>query len=277
MSLIHSLNWWFVKSRLLFFLLLIFTSCDLFGPVSPPTCDPLGIKPVLKVIQNKAATQCSNPDGEFEVEAIGGKGPFRFSIGEEKMQFDGAFKNLFAGEYRVKVTDANNCEGFLNVAVPATSNVFQASVNVYSDDGCSYNSGRIIVKATGGIRPLLYQLDERTFQTDSVFYQLDKGFYQVKVKDANGCQYQLFARVEHGDTGTSYSNKVQPVISQYCSMAGCHNGDVGVTTNFTQFNIVKSYGTILVRYASMQHRQPPLPKQQLDLIRCWVEDGTPNN
>jgi hypothetical protein len=229
------------------------------------------------LVSSKPATQCDHPDGEFEVEAITGKGPFRFSLTNEKMQFDGTFKSLSAGEYKVKVTDANNCEGFLTVAVPAAAHVFQASVVTYPDDGCSSNSGRIVVKAIRGIRPFEYQLDDRSFQADSVFYQLDKGIYQVSVRDASGCQYQLFARVEHGDTGTSYKNKVQPVISQYCSMSGCHNGDAGVTTNFTQFNIVKSYGMILVRYAGMQHRQPPLPQQQIDLIRCWVEDGGPNN
>ena len=258
-------------------LVLTLVSCELFTPVSPPVCNPNGIKPTLKILRSKAATQCNNPDGEFEVAAVTGKGPFRFSLTDEKLQFEGIFKNLFAGEYKVKVTDANNCEGFLMVTIPAASNVFQASVVTYPDDGCSFNSGRITVKPIGGVRPFQYQLDDRSFQTDSVFYQLDKGIYQVSVSDAAGCQYQLFARIEHGDTGTSYKNKVQPVISQYCSMAGCHNGDVGVTTNFTQFNIVKSYGMLLVRYASMQHRQPPLPQPQIDLIRCWVEDGGPNN
>jgi hypothetical protein len=266
-----------VSNGKLIYLILIFSSCDLFGPVSPPACNPLGVKPALKISYSKGATQCSNPDGEFEVQAITGKGPFRFSIFDEKPQFEGVFKNLFAGEYKVKITDANNCEGFLIVKVPAASGVFQANVISYPDNGCSANSGSVLVQAREGVKPFQYQLEDRPFQTDSVFYELDKGIYPVKVNDANGCQYQLFARVVHGDTGVSYGNKVQPVISQYCSMAGCHNGDVGVTTNFTQFNIVRTYGMILVRYASMQHRQAPLPQQQIDLIRCWVEDGTPNN
>jgi len=266
-----------VSKERLIFISLIFSSCDLFGPVSPPVCDPLGIKPIVKIIYSKAATQCVSPDGEFEVQAITGKGPFRFSIDNEKLQFEGVFKNLFAGEYKVKVTDATNCEGFLTVKVPAASGVFQANAVVYPDNGCSTNSGSIIVKARNGVKPFYYQLQERAFQTDSVFYDLDKGIYKIKVRDASGCFYQLFARIEHGDTGTSYLNKVQPVLSQYCSMNGCHNGDVGVTTNFTQFNVVKTYAMILVRYASMQHRQPPLPQQQIDFIRCWVEDGTPNN
>jgi hypothetical protein len=60
-------------------------------------------------------------------------------------------------------------------------------------------------------------------------------------------------------------------------MAGCHNGDAGSTINFTQFNIVRTYGNLLVRYASMHHRQPPLSQQDIDYIRCWVEDGKPNN
>lgn len=264
-------------NRALLFLSIAMFSCDLFGPVSPPVCDPKGIKPTGKLISSQSSTRCTPPDGAFTVEAISGKPPFRYSICDEKAVFDGVFQNLFAGEYKVKIIDANNCEGFLIVTIPAASHVFQASVVTYPDDGCSFNSGRISVKPIGGIRPFQYQLDERSFQTDSVFYQLDKGIYKISVSDAAGCQYQLFARVEHGDTGTSYKNKVQPVISQYCSMAGCHNGDVGVTTNFTQFNIVKSYGMLLVRYASMSHRQPPLPPQQIDFIRCWVEDGGPNN
>ena len=261
----------------LIFISLIFSSCDLFGPVSPPVCHPLAIKPSLKIINSKAATRCISQDGEFEVQAITGKGPFRFSIDDEKLQFEGIFKNLFAGEYKVKVTDANNCEGFLTVKVPAASGVFQANAVVYPDNGCSTNSGSILVKARDGVKPFYYQLEERPFQTDSVFYHLDKGIYQIRLRDANGCFYQLFARIEHGDTGISYLNIVQPVINQYCSMTGCHNGDAGVTTNFTQFNIVKRYGMILVRYASMTHRQPPLHQQQIDFIRCWVEDGTPNN
>ena len=265
------------RAIILVLLSLLSDSCELLSPESTPVCTIQTPKPVIKLISSKPATRCIQPDGEFTVVAEKGKPPYRFALDQGSIYFTGSFKDLAAGEYRVRVIDANNCEGFLNVKIETGAAVLEAFSSNTEDNTCFSNNGTITVTAKNGKRPFMYQLNDLPFQTDSVFYQLDKGNYKVTVKDASNCSYQFYTTVKHGLTGVSYRNDVQPVLTRNCNMSGCHNGDAGSTINFTQFAIVRFYGSILIRYASMNHRQPPLSQQEIDYIRCWVEDEKPDN
>ena len=268
-----------MRSLFAFFLLMlcIFNSCEIFNPDTIPVCNINSPKPLLKITSIKGATQCKSPDGEFEVTGEKGKPPYRYLLEGKEVTFSGAFKNLASGEYKVQVLDANNCEGFLKVKLESAQGGLVATTYNTTDNTCFSNNGTITVKTENGMKPLQYRLDDQPFQTDSVFYKLDKGSYKVTVRDASGCQYQFYTTIEHGITGVSYRNDVQPILSRNCNMSGCHNGDAGSTINFTQFSTVRFYGSILIRYASMNHRQPPISQQEIDYIRCWVEDGKPEN
>ena len=56
------------------------------------------------------------------------------------------------------------------------------------DVSCNGQSnGKITIATTGGLAPMLYALDNGSFQTNPVFSGLSAGSYVVKVRDASGC------------------------------------------------------------------------------------------
>lgn len=254
-------------------------ACDLVDTKPAPVCDPLGPQPVLKFVGSKNATSCLQPDGEVTVEAIGGHPPYRFSL-DKNVQSSGRFTNLFAGDYKVKLADATQCETFVNVQVGAGDNVFMASARVTPDDKCFSDNGSIVIEAKNGTRPYRYQLEGGEERPDSAFFLLKDGFYRVKVTDAEGCKTFVGAKVEHGFTGISYTKSVQPIINARCATAGCHNGDAGYQINWLIFLNVKNYGPIIKSMVNLRkpHRdQPPLQEQEIQYINCWVDDGTRKN
>lgn len=124
-------------------LVLLCGSCELFRSPLVPQCNPTGPKPDLQLVSTKAVTNCIQPDGALTVRAVTGNPPFRYSIESEKSNETGTFTMLQAGEYKVKVTDAGNCDGFLMVTVPTA--VMSAQANTTPNDGCFSNSGTITV------------------------------------------------------------------------------------------------------------------------------------
>jgi hypothetical protein len=259
-----------------FCILIIVSGCEIFESDTIPVCDPLSPRPQLRIVSVTESTQCNPPNGTMLLEAKSGKPPFRYYLENELQNFEGKFDGLHAGEYRVSVTDANGCSGFLNVLVSEVS-LMNASATTSPDDKCFSNSGKIVVTPKQGRAPFQYKLEDELWQNDSIFYLLNRGIYKVSVRDTNGCNYQFYTRIEHGFTGVSYSRDIQPILSKNCNTSGCHNGDAGASLNFTNFNNVRWYGAILINYASRQHRQPPILQQEIDYIRCWVEDGKLNN
>jgi hypothetical protein len=258
-------------------LLVFLFSCDFFKEESMPTCDPAGVQPKIVLANSNPSTSCLNPNGEFTVEVSKGHAPYRFSVDEENFQSSGKFTNLHAGDYKVKLVDGSRCEDILEVHVDAGSQVLSAIAVTTSDNKCLGDNGSITVKASGS-PPYTYTMKGSSIeQVDSVFYKLGKGFYTILVRDAAQCKYEFSVRINRASTGISYVTSVQPIINTNCAVSGCHNGDIGPIANFTQFNVVKSYGSLLIRYASMDHRRGPLLPQDINYIRCWVEDGGPDN
>jgi hypothetical protein len=231
----------------------------------------------LELMEATFSSDCLRPNGTIRVQVKNGVAPFLYSINNGAGQSEGTFHGLFAGDHLVSVKDAIGCTGFLTVFVAPLGAVVEATLTAAPDDRCFSNAGSITVRATGGERPYQYKIDSLPYRSDSIFYQLDKGSYWVRVRDNKGCEFQRRVKVEHGSTGVSYVKHVQPLVNLYCAYEGCHNGDVGPITNFTLFNVVKSYGGIIVRYSANGHLLKPVPDNEIQYIRCWIEDGYPNN
>ena len=262
------------------FIFCFFISCTLFEAKPIPECNPLGPQPILKLLATKVATSCLNPDGELIVEASGGRSPYNYTIDDRIYQQQGQFTRLYAGDYRVKVVDANGCIGFLRSNVGSTGNVLSATVLATPDDKCFSDNGPIVVKAQNGVRPYQYKFEDKEFVNDSVFSMLKSGFYKIEITDRQQCKTSVAVKVGHGFTGVSYIKDVVPIINSKCANAGCHNGDVGFNINFTVYSNLKSYGSIIKSMVSLRRphlNQPPLLDQEIQYISCWVEDGTLKN
>lgn len=93
--------------------------------------------------------------------------------------------NLTAGNYQVRVTDAQGCSVTKTVVVTQPP----ALVVVAEGDrsGCNETSGLATAFASGGVPPYTYSWNDPQAQKSQTAVLLSTGTYQVMVNDANGC------------------------------------------------------------------------------------------
>lgn len=83
----------------------------------------------------------------------------------------------------------------------------------------------------------------------------------------------------------SFAEDISPIIQTKCAIPDCHNGDMGPSlnwTNFEQFHARAQSG--LVKYRVTNHIMPPsssiagpLTQEQINAIACWADQGAQNN
>lgn len=93
----------------------------------------------------------------------------------------------------------------------------------------------------------------------------------------------LFPVVDAIDAGTpvSFMNDVNPIIQQSCAIPSCHVPGGSGNGDFTSYEGVKARTEAIVNRAVNPNggmpQSGPLPKQQRDLIKRWIDEGAPNN
>lgn len=174
--------------------------------------------PVVSVQTTLA--DCLNTNGQIQLLASSGTPAYQFSLNGAAFVASGSFSGLAAGIYTYRVRDANNCliSGEVNLATSSGLNLFLASRSAT----CNGANGVIAVKASGGLPPYSYRINNGAYQVDSVFQLLSAGTYQVTVKDANNCIRQASATVQVIGA---------PVISATAVNANCNsvNGRISIS------------------------------------------------
>ncbi len=132
---------------------------------------------------------CGSNNGSISISATGGIAPLEYSLDGTNWQTASVFQNLAAGNYTVRVRNANGtCTTiFANPVVltaPATASI--VSITPQNPTTCGTNNGSISVSATGGTAPLEYSINGTTWQTSNVFSNLAAGSYTVGVRNSNG-------------------------------------------------------------------------------------------
>lgn len=166
-------------------------------------------------------------NGIINVTAAGGAGPYQYSAnGGVNWQGSNIF-NLPAGNYSVKVKDANGCITSTAAVItePARLTATSVNLNASCDGG---NDGRIIINAAGGNGNYLYSLDGNTFQTSNTF-NLPPGQYSPVVIDNLGCRTTFPATV--GLTINLYLGRLQDT-----SICEGTSGQLQLVTNATNFS-----------------------------------------
>lgn len=92
---------------------------------------------------------------------------------------------LTAGNYQVRVTDAQGCSVTSTVVVTQPDELFVVAEGDRS--GCNENSGLATAFASGGVPPYSYSWNDPQAQKTQTAVLLSTGTYQVMVNDANGC------------------------------------------------------------------------------------------
>jgi hypothetical protein len=79
----------------------------------------------------------------------------------------------------------------------------------------------------------------------------------------------------------TYQNNIKLIIDANCASSGCHDANSG-SGNFTNFNGLKlklDNGSFETRVIQQRNMPPsgPLPQNTLDDLKCWIENGYPEN
>ncbi|MBD3637745.1 MAG: gliding motility-associated C-terminal domain-containing protein [Crocinitomicaceae bacterium] len=143
-------------------------------------------------------SNCGANDGSFEIAAVGGVGPYEYSIdgGQTTQINNGYFLNLYAGLYTLIVTDGLGC---VDSTVEALSDNVMVTQTDATVDATCYNScdGLAIVSQTFGQPPYSYTLDfNTTSQPTGVFPGLCAGTHFITITDAGQClgieQFEIY-------------------------------------------------------------------------------------
>jgi hypothetical protein len=156
-------------------------------------------------------------DGFIDLFVSNGFTPYTFQWTDAQTTED--IGELFAGNYSITVTDANNCQeiGMIDVYQP---NELFANPS-YTDVSCyGINDGYAAVFPSGGNPP--YIIEWLSGQNVSQLFNVPADTYSVNVTDNNGCYaYEMF----------QVNQPEQIVVDVLSTSATCGNSDGGATVN----------------------------------------------
>lgn len=173
-------------------------------------------------ISNVSCNGGSN--GTLNITVSGGNPPYQFSLNGGSPQGNGIFNNLQAGSYNIQITDNLQCDSTITLSItePAVLSISLANSDSASCNG--YTDGSLIVSATGGASPYLYNIVGGSAQVSDTFLNLGAGSYNLRVTDSNGCFDNLIAQVFEPNALVLNSAQVDSV-----SCNGGNNGQIQVS------------------------------------------------
>ncbi len=140
-------------------------------------------------------------NGSITLSATGGTPEYAFSINDSSAQPNATFGNLMAGDYHLKVVDANGCEASVPKAISQPASPLTLSVANYSDVSCyGKNDGKVVLLASGGTYPYSYSMGDGTFVSTSTFTALAASSgYSFTAKDSKGCTATVSKAISEPD------------------------------------------------------------------------------
>ncbi|MFN8256895.1 MAG: SprB repeat-containing protein [Bacteroidales bacterium] len=138
----------------------------------------------LKINKEIKAVSCFGwNDGGAEMKVSGGKPPYQYFWSDSST--NNSIKGYSAGDYKVTISDRNNCQVVENVTIPQPASALMVT-NLKSDVKCfGGNDGEIKISTTGGTAPYNYSWSNGSNKPE--IKNLTKGSYLVKVTDKNQC------------------------------------------------------------------------------------------
>lgn len=130
--------------------------------------------------------------GDATINAVGGVGPYMYSINGSPSQATPFFPSLAANTYLALLFDANGCATNANftVAEPSQLMINNPAITNVLCNGAS--TGSIFLGPSGGTGPYQYSYDGGvTFSSSDNITAITAGTYSIVVVDANGCTETL--------------------------------------------------------------------------------------
>lgn len=257
------------------FLTIIFLSACVQHDLDPQEVNCATTDLSISLIKAVNASACSAADGSVHFQATGGQAPYLFQLNSIESD-DGVFTGLRSGGYSVTVTDSRSCTARVaNIIISADG--FSFSAAVIEDTDCTNGNGSVMISVSDGMPPYEYEFRDEGYSENSHFTSLEAETYSIGVRDSQGCSARLEVSVPKGVTGTSWENSIRPMITSHCSVSGCHNGisrpDLRVYTKAKQY-------AAQIKALTADRSMPfegSLTQDQIDLFRCWVDEGALQN
>jgi len=159
-------------------------SAQLAASISQP------LAPLAVQAGEVASVTCfGSATGSFMAWALGGTGPYAYSIDGTNFSSSGFFSELAAGSYSVTARDAAGCVALATASVSGPGAALLLDIVDVADVLCAGAAdGAAVVVASGGTVPYAYSRDGgATTQSSGAFSGLAAGVYNVMAIDANGC------------------------------------------------------------------------------------------
>lgn len=128
--------------------------------------------------------------GLLDVAAIGGTGPYQYSIDGTNFIAGNIFDDLAAGSYTITVKDANSCTATLSRTLTQPTILVAQGVSFTHVDCRGAANGSVTITGQGGTPGTggyEYKIDDGNYQPSGTFTGLLAGAYTLTVKDENGC------------------------------------------------------------------------------------------
>ena len=166
---------------------------------------------------------CGTSNGSISLGTVtGGVAPYLYSVNGSAFTTTTVYNNLAAGNYTVKVQDANGCIFNAQDATIINTGGASAVATTIVDATCGNSNGTItIVSVTGGTGAFTYSINGSAFTNNTVYSNLAAGDYIISVIDANGCRFDAPpVKVLNGGGATAIA--VTPVDAT----CGLNNGSI---------------------------------------------------
>lgn len=142
---------------------------------------------------------------------------------------------------------------------------------------CGQSVGKVEVEGSGGQGALTYSIDGQNFQTDAIFTGLAGGDYTIVVKDASDCTNTVNLSIGT-DANVSLSSDIEPIVQSNCAIPNCHVSGGRSPNLSSKTSILSNANSIRSEVVSgSMPRGRTLSQSQIDLIRCWVDNGAQDN
>ena len=167
-------------------------------------------------------------DGQIDMSASGGTGPYTYSI-DNGVNFQAGtnFFALTAGNYNVVVEDATGCQTNGNTTLTDPAAVIIDAV-IPTDVSCFGDTdGEITINASGGVPGYTYSIDGGVnFQGTNSFTGLAPGNYNIQVNDANSCP-----ATSNGLVGEPLALQIDNIAVTDVTCNGLSDGAITITAS----------------------------------------------
>lgn len=123
--------------------------------------------------------------GTLSAQAISGTAPYLFQVDANPGQGSGNFQEIPVGAHLLWLTDAAGCTDSSHFTINPPPLVLDTLLELYPAT-CTHG-GLLWARASSGLHPFEYQLDNGTWQPQETFANLPAGPYLLRIRDANGC------------------------------------------------------------------------------------------